>query len=146
MRKIITMIASVLVVMAMTSAIDTVPEVAREGYQAPNITIHSGNQSVELQQLRGSAVILSLWSSANPESRLANIAAKHEAARRGMKHVSVNLDRSAELAHAIAAIDGVDAIYCPQSQRQQLAERWGVDLNTGEGLGNWHIGADGVIL
>ena len=132
--------------MASMSAMDPKPEVARVGYQAPNFIIHTGSDSeISLQQYRGKAVIVTFWSSADAESRLANLRDQSEAKRRGIAHLSVNLDRSSKLCQQISNIDKVKAVYCPERDRAQLAKQWGLDLENATGMSSWLIGADGTV-
>lgn len=146
MKKILTLVALIGMLMASMSAMDPKPEVARVGYQAPNFILHTGSDSeISLQQYRGKAVILTLWSSADAESRLANQRDQAEAKRRGIAHLSVNLDRSEKLCRQISSIDNVRSVFCPDRDREQIAKQWGIDLNESTGLSSWLIGADGTI-
>ncbi len=146
MKKILTLVALIGMLMASMSAMDPKPEVARVGYQAPNFIIHTGSDSeISLQQYRGKAVIVTFWSSADAESRLANLRDQSEAKRRGIAHLSVNLDRSEKLCRQISSIDKVKAVYCPEVDRAQLSKQWGMDLSQSTGLNSWLVGADGTI-
>ena len=147
MKKIITMVAIVMMMISFTSAIDSKPEVARAGYQAPNFKLHNieGKVAMELQRLRGQEVIITFWSSANPASRIANRQAIAEAKQKKVRHISVNLDRESVICHEICQADGISAYYCTESDRDNLKRDWGIDDSTMNGMGTWHVNADGKI-
>lgn len=94
-----------------TSAYYTAPADSRIGYKAPALLLGNSNNDLSpLQQHRGSNVLLTFWSSADPKSRLENM--RYDRLSRGTQahyiHVSVNMDRSTSVFNSVVAMDELD--------------------------------------
>ena len=106
-----------------TSAYYSAPADSRIGYKAPALVLGDKNNDLSpLQQQRGENVLLSFWSSDNPESRLSNLRYDRMARKLDrIVHVSVNLDRSESVFNAILEVDDLDRSthFHPSSEVQE---------------------------
>ena len=145
MKKLYCIVATIVAVIFFTSAIETTPAQSRVGYKAPNFTISNGGQPFSLQHFRGEYVLLTFWSSVDPVSRLDNKSREREARLHGLKHVSVNFDRSEGVFQAITRTDGTHSttqLFCPEAQREAIIKNWHLDE---AGYCSYLIGPDGDI-
>lgn len=120
----ITALASLLV---FTSAYYTTPADGRVGFQAPSLTIANESGETSLGQLRGSYVVVTFWSSEQPESRIANQQLGHAAQRYGISHMSVNMDDSEALYRQLVIVDQLNnqlQWHCDSTQQDNLRRIW----------------------
>ena len=100
-------LAFVIVCMTLlTSSRYITPGDAREGTPAPSLSVGDDNHSLSLEQLRGAYVLVTFWSSVNPESRMA--CKQHDLAAASspkLHHLAVNLDRSKGLFDQLVVAD-----------------------------------------
>ena len=110
MNKTLLILAVLGLLTLFTSAYYSAPADSRIGYKAPALVLGDKNNDLSpLQQQRGENVLLSFWSSDNPESRLSNLRYDRLVRKiNGVVHVSVNLDRSESVYDAILEIDDLD--------------------------------------
>jgi hypothetical protein len=111
MNKTLLILAVLGLLTLFTSAYYSAPADSRIGYKAPSLVLGDDNNDLSpLQQQRGENVLLSFWSSDDPESRLDNL--RYDRLVRdmdnGVVHVSVNLDRSESVFSSIVTIDNLD--------------------------------------
>ncbi len=111
MNKTLLILAVLGLLTLFTSAYYSAPADSRIGYKAPALVLGDKNNDLSpLQQQRGEKVLLSFWSSDDPESRLDNL--RYDRLVRGMDdgvvHVSVNLDRSESVYNAVLTVDELD--------------------------------------
>ncbi|MGL4852953.1 MAG: thioredoxin-like domain-containing protein [Phocaeicola sp.] len=72
---------------------DATTEGVTVGDTAPLFTLESNEQTVSLQQLQGSYVLLSFWASYDAQSRISNALLNHAVSKEGrVKMVSVSFD------------------------------------------------------
>ncbi len=109
--KLISVVSSALILLALIASGSQVGEVGTQaGKLVPNITLSNNTQSMQLQDLRGSYVVLDLWSSTNPDSRIA--CQQHERmahASSRLEHVAVNFDPNAQVWQQVVEADGMRA-------------------------------------
>ena len=82
------------------------------GDEAPNFSVSNNNdKEVEMQKLHGEYVLLSFWSSTDPQSRIANKAYNDFVVEEDSKieYVAVNLDPSSNVFKEIVKLDQLDA-------------------------------------
>lgn len=115
MKKLLVFIASFAVLLVTASAFVDKRQEAVLGEKAPLLVASCGDSTMSLESLEGCWVILSFWSAADAQSRLAQneIAAfvrSHSASVQagGLEIVSVNLDSSERLMEEIVKIDNLD--------------------------------------
>lgn len=109
MKKTLLMTLSACLFIVFLAAYGSNPSDDRVGYLAPNFTVQNGSKIVEIQQMKGKYVLLTFWTSADAESRIANL--QYDRAVRGMEgieHVAVNFDRSEGIYRGIVKNDGLD--------------------------------------
>ena len=111
MNKALLTIVTLGLLILFTSAYYMAPADSRIGYKAPALVLGNSNNGLSLiQQHRGSNVLLTFWSSDDPQSRLENM--RYDRLSRGSNvnyiHVSVNMDRSMSVFNNIIALDNLD--------------------------------------
>ncbi len=118
------------------------------GSAAPMLSITDGNKAIDLNSLRGSYVLLTFWSSTDAPSRVAcnnyTTAIRNLQNAQRVRHISVNLDRSAGLFNQIVTRDNLDSDAQFNVQGKQ-AERIIADFDLDNGYGSYLIGPDGHI-
>ena len=128
MTKSFITLATLVLVILFTSAYYTTPADSRIGYQAPSLTVDNNNRSLSLSSLAGQYVVVTFWSSNQPQSRIENIRYQRLANRLGtFRHIAVNLDDDAQMVAALTAVDGLDAagVFTPiEGQRDQILRSW----------------------
>ncbi len=147
MKKLSLIVVALLAVfLIFASATGTTPATGRVGYVAPNLSFESEGRQLSLQQFKGQCVVLTLWSTVEPISRLRN---KQYATRcdehEAITHISINLDRSEAVWHATLKADGVSPTlqaHCDVEARKKLEGPWHLD----ESLDSYLIGPDGIII
>ena len=111
MNKVLLTIVTLGLLILFTSAYYMAPADSRIGYKAPALVLGNSNNGLSpIQQHRGSNVLLTFWSSDDPQSRLENM--RYDRLSRGSNvnyiHVSVNMDRSMSVFNNIIALDNLD--------------------------------------
>ncbi len=93
-----------------TSAYYTAPADSRIGYKAPALVLGNSNGLSPLMQHQGENVLLTFWSSSDPESRLANMHYDRLSRLPGADyiHVSVNMDRSVSVFNSVVELDDLN--------------------------------------
>ena len=82
---------------------------ARIGLQAPNFAVSNGEVTAQLQNCRGRYVVVTFWSSVDPESRMANIVHDRVAAGNArLAHIAVNYDSSEGVYRELVKLDSLD--------------------------------------
>lgn len=128
MTKSLFAIATLAILLLFTSAYYTTPADGRVGYQAPSLTITDSQMgSVSLAQLRGNYVLVTFWSSSQPDSRISNIG--YDRATRGtaIKHVSVNMDESEAIFQQLISVDNLDSqwqLHCATTLQDKVRRNW----------------------
>lgn len=84
---------------------------AADGYKAPALHVANASDSISLEELRGSYVLVNFWSASDAESRVA--AGEYEALAKSMagkqfRVLSVNTDENERLFREIVRRDGLD--------------------------------------
>ncbi len=128
MRKsLFTIVTSAFFLFLTTSAYNPSTADARIGYRAPYLGV--GN--VSMASHNGKYVLVTFWSTSNPDSRISN--RLYDRACRGngnIRHISVNLDRSSGVGDMACRLDSLDPagqFHCDSAQRQQVVRDWSLD-------------------
>ena len=111
MNKTLLTIAVLGLLTLLTSAYYSAPADSRIGYKAPALILGNDNNGLSpLQQHRGENVLLTFWTSSDPQSRLEDKRYDWLSRQQGVRytHVSVNLDRSVSVFNSIVALDSLD--------------------------------------
>ena len=140
MRKsLLTIVTSAFFLFFTTSAYNPSTADARIGYRAPHIGIADADKAIS----KGNYVLVSFWSTSNPDSRITN--QRYDRACRSGKisHISVNMDRSSGVGDIACRLDGVKALHCDSATRQTVIRDWRLDAN---GYGSFLVGPDGNIV
>ena len=127
MSKSLFTIATLAILLVFTSAYYTTPADGRVGFQAPSLTADTETGTMSLSQLRGSYVVVTFWSSAQPESRIDNMQQARIARLNGMKHVSVNMDESEAMYRQLIAVDQLHSQWqwhCDSAAQDKLRRTW----------------------
>lgn len=130
-----------------TSAYYSAPADSRIGYKAPALVLAGSNGLSPLMQHQGENVLLTFWSSSDPESRIADMKYDQLARQSGMSfnHVSVNLDRSVSVFNSIVELDSLDRSShfstSPDAQ-DAIIKSWRLD----EGYHSFLLDGDGTIV
>ncbi|MBR6249415.1 MAG: redoxin domain-containing protein [Muribaculaceae bacterium] len=128
MNKALFALATVALVVVFTSARYTAPADARVGFQAPTLHLTGEQGEKSLAQYRGQWVLVTFWTSAEPQSRLLNIEhARAAESGNGFAHVGVNLDRSRGLFNLLVACDNVQGSaqwHVDAHEREQVMNLW----------------------
>lgn len=144
MRKSLLAVIAIVLFTLFLSASGGTATASREGETAPNFRVANSDTVFELQHHRGSYVVVTLWSSADAQSRVANCEQARLAADcEGLEHVSLNFDRSERVFDEICRLDGVDtASQFHLSPQSDIAREWHLD----EGYASYLINPEGVII
>lgn len=107
MSKAITASLTLTILLVLSSAISTKTTDSRVGYLAPNLTIRTDdNDQMLLQQMHGQYVLLTLWASYNPQSRLDNLHYDRLASHSGaFRHIAICCDSSSRLFEQLRQAD-----------------------------------------
>ena len=147
MKKTTVALASLLIMVLFTSARYTTPADVRIGYQAPSLALTNDGGSMSLAQLRGSYVIVTFWTSAQPQSRIDNLA--HDrlaAANDNLHHISVNIDRSEGLWNTLKRCDSLDEnaqFYLPDDRQETVLKAW---RQNADQFSSVLVDPDGVVI
>ena len=109
MKKFTLIIAAIVIALVATSSLSN-PNAALEiGKQMPQTDIKAADDAMNLSTLHGKWVILSFWSAADAQSRIAASQSYKNAENLNadINFISVNFDRSEALMNEIAQIDGI---------------------------------------
>lgn len=133
MKHFCYLIVTLVLVALFTSESSTINSDSRLGTTAPNFTIGNEEDVVSLKQFRGKYVLLSIWSSADANSRLANMKFNKMAQSNDkLVQLSVNFDRSRALFGEIVAADSLDTssqYFCETQDRNAFKQKWGIADN-----------------
>lgn len=115
MKKLFALIAGFVMLLLSTSAFVDKRQEAVLGEKAPALVVNRGEEAMSLESLEGNWVILSFWSAADAQSRIAQneVAAyvrgvSDPVKADGLEIVSVNFDRSEQLMKEIVRLDNLD--------------------------------------
>ena len=110
MNKTLLTLAIIGLLTLFSSAYYSTPADGRIGYKAPTLTLGNNNGLSPLLQHRGENILLTFWSSDDPQSRLNNLRYDRMSRADGTHytHVSVNMDRSESVFSSIVALDNLD--------------------------------------
>ena len=148
MNKTLLTIVTLGLLILFTSAYYTAPADSRIGFKAPALKLgNSINDSSPSQQHRGSNVLLTFWSSDDPQSRLENM--NYDRLSRNSKvnytHVSVNMDRSMSVFNNIIVLDELDRsaqFYSSTDAQYDIIKGWRLE----EGYHSFLRDKEGVII
>jgi len=147
MNKTLLTIAVLVLLTLLTSAYYSAPADSRIGYKAPSLVLGDDSNGLSpLQQHRGENILLTFWTSADPQSRLDDmrydlLARRHD---KHYIHVSVNLDRSTSVFNTIVALDSLDRsthYTVSPEERDAVIKGWRLD----EGLHSFLLDGEGKI-
>lgn len=148
MNKTILTIAVVGLLILLTSAYYSAPADSRIGYKAPALVLGDDHNGLSpLQQHRGENILLTFWTSADAQSRLENMRYDRLSRQDGLHyiHVSVNLDRSANVFNSVVALDNLDRSthYTASLEVQEpIIKGWRLD----EGYHSFLLDREGKII
>ena len=151
MNKTLLTIAILGLLTLFSSAYYTDPADGRIGYKAPMLmlgnTDNNNNDLSPLKQHQGENILLSFWSSDDPESRLDNL--RYDRLVRdmdnGVVHVSVNLDRSESVFSSIVTIDNLDRLthyHSSAEVQESIIKSWRLE----DGFHSFLLDPNGKIL
>ena len=148
MNKTLLTIATLGLLILFTSAYYSAPADSRIGYKAPSLALGNSNNGLSpLQQHRGSNVLLTFWSSADPQSRLDNMhydrLSRDERAR--YTHVSVNMDRSEKVFTSVIALDSLDRsahFFSSLETQEDVVKSWRLE----DGYHSFLLDGQGMII
>ena len=147
MKKLSLIVVALLAIfMIFASATNTTPATGRVGYMAPNLSFESDGLQHSLQQFKGEYVLLTMWSTVEPVSRIQN-KQYHDLCQgnEAITHISINLDRSEAVWEATLKADRVTPTlqaHCDADAREKLERPWHLD----ESLDTYLIDPDGIIV
>lgn len=127
MTKSLFTLATLAILLVFTSAYYTTPADGRVGYLAPSLTVTTAEGTQSLSQLRGNYVVVTFWSSIQPESRIDNMQQARAARLNGMKHVSVNMDESDAMYAQLVTIDRLNSAlqwHCDSASQEKVRRIW----------------------
>lgn len=128
MTKSLITFVTVAMVLLFTSAYYAPVADGRVGYHAPSLNVGNGDESLSLASLQGQYVVVTFWSSSQPQSRFDNIRYSRLAEQIGtFRHMSVNLADDAEMVSVLSHVDGLESgsVYVPASgEADRLAHNW----------------------
>lgn len=116
------------------------------GNQAPNFEVSNGEKSLQLQSQRGKYVVVTFWSSADADSRIANMMYNRAASsKENLEHIALNFDESQLLWSEICKLDGLNTdsqFYARNEAGAKLLKAWGQN----EGFASLLIDPHGVVV
>lgn len=148
MNKTLLTIATLGLLILFTSAYYSAPADSRIGYKAPSLALGNSNNGLSpLLQHRGSNVLLTFWSSADPQSRLDNMHYDRLSrdAQDRYTHVSVNMDRSVNVFNSAIVLDDLDRsaqFFSSVEAQEDIVKSWRLD----DGYHSFLLDAQGVII
>lgn len=96
------------ILIALTSAVSRQDNTLRKGMKAPVLTSES-SVKMDLEDLRGQYVVLSFWSSTDPDSRIKAREMESAAKQSGITSVNVNFDSDERLYNELMSIEGLSS-------------------------------------
>ena len=130
MSKSLFALATVAMMLLFTSAYYTTPADGRVGRQAPSLTVESDHGTLSLSQLRGNYVVVTFWSSAQPDSRISNLQLKRATSNTNVKHFAVNMDESQAMYEQLVIADQLSGpwqSHCDSDAQDNLRRSWRQD-------------------
>ena len=116
------------------------------GDQAANFEVANAAHQLQLQALRGKYVVVTFWSSADADSRMANIRYDRAAATNAhLEHVALNYDENQSLWSEICKLDGVNIasqFFARNENGVKLFKAW----KQNEGFSSFLISPTGEIM
>ncbi|MBS7373175.1 MAG: redoxin domain-containing protein [bacterium] len=116
------------------------------GDQAANFEVANAAHQLQLQALRGKYVVVTFWSSADADSRMANIRYDRAAATNArLEHVALNYDENQSLWSEICKLDGVNIasqFFARNENGAKLFKAW----KQNEGFSSFLISPTGEIM
>lgn len=130
MRKsLLTIVTSAFFLFLTTSAYNPSTAAARSGYRAPYLGVTAASNTSH----NGKYVLVTFWSTSNPDSRISNRRYDRACCDIGnIRHISVNLDRSSgvgDLACRIDSLNPNNQFHCDSAQSQHVVRDWSLDRN-----------------
>ena len=109
MKEFTLIIAAIVIALVATSSFSNRNAALEIGKQMPQTDIKAADDAMNLSTLHGKWVILSFWSAADAQSRIAASQSYRnaESLNADINFISVNFDRSEALMNEIAQIDGI---------------------------------------
>ena len=147
MKKFLLAVVSAAVLLIVPSAHYPTSANSLVGDDVPDLAVSNGNKSVKIGELRGSYLLLSFWSSTDPESRIANKAYNDLFLTENcnVKYVAINLDPSSTVFSEIVKIDNLDAVnqfYIDNASKLSVSE----DFNLRSGYVSLLISPEGEVI
>jgi hypothetical protein len=154
MKKLVIFIASLVVLLVASSAFGDKRQEAALGAKTPTLVVSAADTTLSVESLKGSWVILTFWSAADAQSRVAlhdvvNYMRQRPTDNQAVNNVavvSVNFDRSSQLMREIMRIDNTDN-YLPfrvDNDEAEASIRRAYRMN--EGLRTFLINPEGVLI
>ena len=149
MKKTITIIVFVAVLLTSVSAYTGKVVDASEGYTAPALTITKNNETITLDMLKGKFVLITFWESTDGISRVAcneyTAFIKNASTEEQVCHLSINFDKSKNLFNETVRHDNL----CAKSQfnvQGDEAENIKENFNLDDGYNTLLIDPTGRII
>lgn len=117
--KVAGILAGVVGLTLLTSAVSTRNVPLEVGNQAPEISLSNSDGSTKvLSELKGKEVILNFWSVNDAESRISNVRLARDAERSGAEYFGICIDADRQLAEEVMKADrvSVDQLYFADKQ------------------------------
>ena len=149
MKKTITIIVFVAVLLTTVSAYTGKVVDASEGYTTPTLTITNNNETITLDMLKGKYVLLTFWASTDGISRVAcneySAFLENASFEEKVCHLSVNFDKSKNLFNETVRHDKLNAISQFNVQGDE-AEKIKDNFNLDDGYNTLLIDPNGRII
>lgn len=149
MKKTITIIVFVAVLLTTVSAYTGKVVDASEGYTTPALTITNNNETITLDMLKGKYVLLTFWASTDGISRVAcneySAFLENASIEEKVCHLSVNFDKSKNLFNETVRHDKLNAISQFNVQGDE-AEKIKDNFNLDDGYNTLLIDPNGRII
>ncbi len=144
MRKsLLTIVTSALFLFLTTSAYNPSTAAARIGYRAPHLAV----DKAQIEDTNGKYVLVTFWSTSNPDSRISNRQYDRACGTDGkVRHISVNLDRSGGVYDMTCRLDSLNPssqFHCDSLQQQNVVREWRLDAS---GYRSFLVDASGKIV
>lgn len=125
-RRLFVSLSLLFIIIASSSSVNDTDTLV--GSQAPNFTVNNGERSISLQDERGNYVLVTFWSSLNPDSRITNMEQDRiTESSNCIKHLSINYDKSFKVYQEICRLDGLNSdsqFYGSNSEGKKLLIEW----------------------
>lgn len=146
MKKFLLMAVGVIMLLVVSSAYYPAVSDSLVGADAPNLELVNNYAEFDLRESDGEYVLLSFWSSTDPQSRIANKSYDGSLGKtdKNVKYVAVNLDPSTGVFEEIVKIDKLNA-----SSQYHVDGDWSAvlgDYNLRQGYVSYLINPSGVIV